>query len=238
MIVLLCPSKGRPEKIKRMWESAKATASNIQLIATVSKEEYNDYYIALKDEYNVLILQEADLMPTVHKWNKSADLAMTQKEAKLFMVTGDDMIFDTQGWDKAILDHYEALNDKIQVYALQDSRDKDGTPHPIMTREYIQAMGYFVQPIFLHWFIDIWTAEIARANGCFTHLREYLLMHDKDNDKGKPDLTHTGIRSYGWAERDKYCNDKMQHVLRSEMLRLGKIMTNKYHDNYLRGLSL
>lgn len=224
MIVLLCPTKGRPDKLKRMWESAKATATNIQLCITVSKEEYPEYHSVLKDEKNVWILQEPDLMPTAYKWNKSADLCMTQQGMQLFMVAGDDMIFDSPGWDKALLDHYNALDNKIHVYHLQDSRDKDGTPHPVMTREYIEAMGYFVPPIFLHWQIDTWTVEMAKANNCFTHMRDYKLIHDKPSDSGKPDATHTGIRSYGWAERDAYVAKTCKHFLESEKLRLGSKM--------------
>ena len=73
---------------------------------------------------------------------------------QLFMVAADDMIFNTVGWDKDLIQHYENLENKIHVYHLQDSRDIDGTPHPIMSREYIEATGYFVPPIFLHWEID------------------------------------------------------------------------------------
>lgn len=225
MIALLCPSKGRPEKLRRMWDSAKVTASNIQLCITVSKEEYPEYLAVLRAEGPTTapsswILQEPDLLPTVHKWNKSADLAMTQKDIKLFMVAGDDMIFDTPGWDKALLDHYNALDNKIHVFSLRDSRDPDGTPHPVVSREYIEALGYMIPPIFTHWEIDVWTVAIAKANNCFTHLKDYLLIHDKDSDKGKPDQTHIGIRSYGWRERDAYVARTCRHFLEIEKNRL------------------
>lgn len=160
-------------------------------------------------------------MPTVYMWN---DLAMEcfnrNPDVKLFMLASDDIIFATPGWDKALIDHYNALENKIHVYHLQDSRDVEGTPHPIVTREYINAMGYFMPPIFMHWFVDSWTVKIAKANNRFTHLKDYSLIHDKPSDKGAADETHNRIRRMGWHQRDTEVNRTCQHILEWETRRL------------------
>lgn len=226
MIALLCPSKGRPDKLKRMWESAQATTSTrVKLYLAVSQEDYPQYKQFEGPRVQITIMPE--LMPTAQKWNYLADLAMQESTNNIFFLAGDDMIFETPNWDNAIAEHFltyfYSLENKIHVYHLQDSRSEEGTPHPIVTRDYIKAMGYFVPPLFLHWFIDTWTVEIAKANNCYTHLKDYLLIHDKDNDKGVPDATHTGIRSYGWRDRDAYVNEKMQHVLQEEIRKLSRI---------------
>lgn len=224
MIALLCPSKGRPEKLQRMVQSAyDTTTSKVQIFVAVSPEEFESYKAVLNipenDRVGLVIVTMPELSPTGFKWNKLAELAMTQ-DNKLFMIAGDDMIFDTPAWDEALLCRRESFADKIEVFALQDSRDKDGTPHPIISREYIEAMGYLIPPIFLHWHIDTWTVEIARASSRFTHLRDYKLIHDKPSDKGEPDATHTGISSYGWKQHDDYINKKMQSCLLNEKMRL------------------
>lgn len=169
---------------------------------------------------NHIYTDDRDMMPTVQKWNDLAEFAKEYSNLKLFMLGSDDMYFETPGWDKALLDHYNALENKIHVYALRDSRDASGTPHPIVTREYIDAMGYFMPPIFLHWFIDTWTVEIAKANGVFTHMKDYLLVHDKPSDKGQGDETHNRIRQWGWHDRDKWVNEKCAHFLVQEKYRL------------------
>jgi hypothetical protein len=130
------------------------------------------------------------------------------------------MVFTTPCWDTALLDHYNALENKIHVYHLRDSRNPDGTPHPIVTREYIEAMGYFLPPIFLHWFIDSWTVDIAKSNGVFTHLKDYELQHIKPSDKGQGDETHNRIRNMGWRERDGWVAEKCKHYLALEKSRL------------------
>jgi len=220
MIAILCPTYRRPKQCKGMWDSVGGVAriylctDSIDLMdCKLSGIETTDFVDA--DPH----------LPTAQKWNLLALEALKEPSTKLFMLGADDMVFETEGWDKALIDHYNALENKIHVYHLQDSRDPDGTPHYIVTREYIEAMGYFFPPIFLHWFGDSWTVDIARSNDCFTHLRGYSLRHDKPSDKGQPDETFNRIRSWGWRERDQYVNDTMQHVLGGEKNRLRKAMS-------------
>lgn len=224
MIAILCPTRGRPEQCQRMIESAfRTSAGKVQLYIAVSGDEFEVYKGALfvpdQNRVGVCMVEMPDGMPTAHKWNRLAELAAKQP-AGLFMLGSDDMYFDTPGWDKALIDHYNSLENKIHCYALQDSRDIDGTPHPIVTREWIEAMGYAFPPIFLHWFLDTWTVDIAKANNCFTHLRDYLLVHDKLSDKGLADETHSRIRQWDWHDRDKWVNDHCQHFLEHEKERL------------------
>lgn len=221
MIAILCPTRGRPEQCRRMIDSAIKTSSqgtSLRFHLGVGSDipEYEKEF----PPSIIKIHSYQDNLPTVQKWNMLAEEAKNNPYNGLFMLGADDMIFETAGWDKALIDHYNALENKIHVYALQDSRDETGTPHPIVTREYIEAMGYFLPPIFLHWFCDTWTVEIARANNCFTHLTDYSLRHKKPSDHGNPDETHSRIRSWGWNERDKYVNNKLQPVLEFEKNRL------------------
>lgn len=145
-------------------------------------------------------------------------------EKKLYIVGSDDTIFATPHWDKALIDAYEALENKVHVFSMLDSRDAKGTPHPIVTREYIDAMGYFLPPIFLHWFVDSWTVDIAKSNNCFMRLDDYLLVHDKPSDRGESDETHMRIRNLGWHERDTYVNQSCRHFLELEKKRLAQII--------------
>lgn len=217
MIALLCPSRKRPELAKRMWDSATG-----RLYLGITHAELASYRELAEESY-VIPVAFPDNLPTVHKWNMLAEKALEYPNNKLFMVAADDMYFETPDWDKALIEHYNALENKIHVYHLQDSRDENGTPHPIVTREYIDAMGYFMPPWFLHWQIDTWTVGIAKANNCFTHFKDFKLVHDKPSDKGQGDETHSRIREWGWSERDNYVSNKMQHILQDEIRRLSRI---------------
>lgn len=204
MISLLCPSR-RHEAFERMQQSVQRTSSKVSILS--DQGQFPEY------------------LPTVHKWNMLTQTALRNTDVNLFMLAADDIIFDTTGWDQALRDHYNALKNKIHVFALQDSRDPNGTPHPIVTREWIIAMGYAFPPIFLHWFVDTWTVAIASSVDAFTHLKDFKLIHDKPSDYGRIDKTHTGIRSMGWHQRDQYTNDTCQHFLEFEKQRLAKHFT-------------
>lgn len=222
-IAILVPTKRRPEQFKRMVDSVALTASSeIKVLPFLAD---SDDYIFPEACTTPIIGQE--WLPTVHKWNLLAEYAKDYNPS-LFMLGADDMVFESKGWDKALLDHYDALENKIHVYHLQDSRDKDGTPHPIVTREYIEAMGYFLPPIFLHWYCDSWTVQIAKENACFTHLRDHSLAHIKPSDEGKPDSTHTGIREHGWHNRDKYVAEKCADYLEEQKRKLGNIIIKTF----------
>lgn len=239
-IALLCPTRGRPEQCRRMVQSVyNSSIGNIGIYLAVSAEEFDTYKQSLElpenDRVGVVMVAMPD-QPTGFKWNKLAELAIAsppKQGAKLFMLCADDTVFSTPCWDKALIDHYNVLENKIHVYALRDSRDPDGTPHPIVTREYIEAMGYFLPPIFLHWFVDSWTVDIAKANNCFTHLKDYMLIHDKPSDKGPGDDTHNRIRAMGWRERDGWVNDHCQHFLEYEKRRLAKVITDQHNARFV-----
>lgn len=228
MIAILVPTRARPDQCRRMIESVFATAKGEFCIYLYiadddpRMDEYNELSKSYGHDDDVYWCHGPDY-PTVHKWNM---LAKEAKACELFMLGADDMYFATPGWDKALADHYNALENKIHVYHLQDSRDPKGTPHPIVTREYISALGYFLPPIFLHWFIDTWTREIGKANGVFTHFHDYSLVHNKPSDNGMADDTHNRIRLAGWLQRDNYVNETCQHFLECETVRVHQTIVN------------
>lgn len=219
MIAILVPTRGRPEQFKRMCESVeKTTKAPVTIIpASNGGDEYagNQYPIDC---------------PTVFMWNDLA--AQNIDRFDLFMLGSDDIIFATPGWAEAITEHYNNLTDKAHVYALQDSRDPEGTPHIICTKEWIKDMGWFLPPIFNHFYVDTWSVEIAKYNGCFTHMRDYLLVHDKANDRGSPDDTHKRIRNNGTLARDASVAGNCNYLLEYEKQRLNKIIRDRYHEKY------
>lgn len=231
-IALCCPSRQRPELFNRMVNSAVNTAydkNNVSVYLGVGDDDWPDYEKKIPDFIKGITTFPVGC-PTVYKWNMIAIKQAMWNKHTHYMLAADDMIFTTPHWDRAILEHYDGLQNKIHAYSLRDSRDNDGTPHPIVTREYIEAMGYFLPPIFLHWFVDSWTIDIGRANSCFTHIKDYMLVHDKPFHRGEPDDTHMCIRRAGWLNSDQWTNEKCKHFLELEKERLRKHMLNKSVD--------
>lgn len=207
-IALICPTRGRPVQFRRMVDSAMRTAQNPDNIHVyfylAETDSTRDYYPNLERTTRFL----------GHDWSAvmaSNYLAQHTNGESLLFMCADDCVFSTPHWDTALL---EASKDgKPCVFSLLDSRDPNGTPHPIVSRSFMEVLGYFMPPIFLHWHCDTWVSDIAKSTGCFVHLRDYLLIHDKPSDRGQPDETHRRIRDLGWNIRDKYVNDVCQDYL-------------------------
>lgn len=222
-IALLCPTRQRFEQCKRMVQSVVATSDSqidIHLGLTIGDDtdEFRIWHGAFKhDKIKIMLKMYPDGMPTGFKWNNLAERAMEDNEVRIFMLAADDVIFSTPCWDAAL---WEAYDRKPRVFSFLDNRDPDGTPHPIVTREYIEKMGYFMVPIFLHWFLDSWTVEIGKANNCFTHLKDFMLLHDKPSDKLMGDDTYNMIRKAGWHDRDRWVHKHCQYILEYEKKRL------------------
>jgi hypothetical protein len=226
-IALLCPTRARAEQFNRMSGSAFQTADNLGNIKIYAAFTDGDTHLpdyVLQRIHKSTIYPEG--VPTAYKWNLLAEQAMADG-ATIFMLCADDVIFSTPCWDKALLDHYNALENKIHAYHLLDSRNPEGTPHPIFTREWIEFFGYMLPPIFLHWRVDTWSTDIAKAAEVFTHMKEYMLIHDKPSDVGKPDETHNRIRNWGWHDRDQYVHAKCQHYLDFDKRRLQAYILSK-----------
>lgn len=215
MIAILCPSYRRNKLAKRLWDNIGDKATLYFCTDSIDLMDYKGIGI---DTVNYLYADPN--LPTVHKWNLLAEEALKNPDNKLFMLGADDMYFASHSWAEDLTEAYNKLENKIHLFAFQDSRDELGTPHPVVSREWIEALGYAFPPIFLHWQLDTWAVEIAKANNCFTHLIHHELVHDKPSDRGEYDQTHHRIRSFGWADRDAWVADKMQHLLSSEKARL------------------
>lgn len=219
MIALLCPTRKRASQCKRMVDSVNKTSDETSIYLTFDEKERGEYAGIVAHKMCL-----PDGMPTAHKWNELAQLAMVNPSNKLFMLAADDMIFTTPDWDKALLEHYSALGNKVHLYSFQDSRDQNGTPHPIFTREWIEFWGYMVNPIYNHWYVDTHAVTVAKSAGCFTHMRDYLLVHDKPSDRNEGDETHNKIRTMGWKQRDDFVWNNTLDYLELDKEKLSRFM--------------
>ena len=102
MISVCVPSRGRPEKCKRMIESfLDTTTGPIEFIIYINSNDpkLSDYKRLIKSEY----LIEGNEYFANHGWNITAKKA---KGSILFM-SGDAEIMQTQDWDTTV--YHESL---------------------------------------------------------------------------------------------------------------------------------
>lgn len=207
-IALLCPSRGRPDLAKRMVDSVLATAVHPQRVEILfylngddpEAKRYIDWLTQPEYKGSVRFTVGTDA-PTAYSWN----LLAQETDADLLMLCGDDCVFQTRGWDNAFEATAGTFKNGIGVLSFMDGRSAPGTghPHPVVSRKFMETLGYFTPPLFFHWYVDTWLVTLAQQAGVFHYLEEVLVDHVKPAETTGADDTHRRIRMGVWQARDK-----------------------------------
>lgn len=165
MISLMTPSRGRPESLKRMAHSARATAARrIEIIVWLDVDDP-----ALTDNIRVCreekILYQLGPRNILHssRWDKCLPLAT----GDLLAHANDDIVFRTPGWDETVEDFFAASEDKLWVVGGDDEYLHSETlaPHPIVHRRWFEILGYVIPPYFDAEWGDTWVSDLANRVG-------------------------------------------------------------------------
>lgn len=159
-ISLLLPSRNRPEDFERMWTSAVKTATDPKNIEFVVYRDEDD-----KSQYNYpanSIELIGDRCVLSEMWNRCQQVA----EGEIYMHCGDDIIFQTVGWDTLVRNAFESSKDRIIFVHGNDGffADKFGT-HGFIHKNWVDTVGYFVPPYFSSDFNDTWLNDVANMIG-------------------------------------------------------------------------
>jgi len=197
MISLILPTRGRPENIRRFWNSAKETASG-----EIEACFYIDDDDLVSEEVIKEIGQKYVKGPRIvlsEMWNEAYKLATGDIIGHL----GDDIIFRTPDWDTLVRNKIESFPDKIAFVYGKDgySPDTFGT-HGFIHRNWINATGYFLPPYFSSDMNDVWLNDVAKEIGRHFLIPEIYTEHMHFiNGKAEKDQTHLDRLERG--ERDK-----------------------------------
>lgn len=159
MISILAPTRKRPVEFLRMVDSVRGTAHGpVDIVAYVDEDD-----LATKDEIWRLCSQIV-VGPRIvmsNMWNKLVPVA----QGDILMLGSDDMVMRTRGWDDMVYGAFTGFPDQILMVhgdSLGENREIFG-PHPIVSRKWVDTLGYFTPPYFGCDFADTWINDIADA---------------------------------------------------------------------------
>jgi len=187
-IAVLCPTRSRPFLAKQMAQSCIDTATNkddIQILLYLNDDDSElGNYTPLHEHEKVKILVGNDA-PTAWSWNYLA----TKCEADIFLLMGDDALFITEGWDVLLCEQAKNYPDNIFCFGFNNDIEFNATPHVAIGKGGLRALGYFVPPIFLHWYVDTWSVEVYKKTDRYKYLQNITVKHNTPKVTGRVDDT-------------------------------------------------
>lgn len=160
-ISILCPTRGRPENVKRLLDSIKETSTVMPQVVFYRDDDDApfplDFYWSQRMNVKVV---NGPRIKMAEMWNRCAEVA----EGEILMVAGDDIVFRTKGWDDDVRRAFAAFPDRLVMVHGNDGvyAEKFGT-HFFLHRNWVDAVGYVTPPYFEGDFVDTWWNEIATA---------------------------------------------------------------------------
>lgn len=159
MISILVPSRGRPDNLRRLYQSLlETTEGEWELLVRLDEDdptriEYDQPPHQANVTSNRGLLSQA--------WNDLVPYAL----GDILMHGGDDIVFRTEGWDRIVR---EAFPDDRVAFVHGDDLggkgDRLGT-HGFISRRAVEMVGYFMPPYFASDYNDLWWNEVYESIG-------------------------------------------------------------------------
>jgi hypothetical protein len=194
MISLCCPTRGRPENVRRLISSAQETAAHLDKLECVFYFDDDDK-TSRTLRSDPAVFDGKRTVPVVgprtvlsESWNRCADVA----KGDILHHCGDDIVFRTRDWDELVEREFAATPDRILlVYGRDGIHDSNLSTHAFVHRRWVEALGYLCPPYFSSDWNDTWLFDVAGAIGRRRYLPELYTEHMHfSNGKAPLDQTH------------------------------------------------
>lgn len=201
--LIMCPTRGRPERCARMIESFSATRQgNTELICYVAEDDpqieaYRAYANAPRSgkRFAGIRFEFGPRITIVRVFNKCLE-----HEADFYGEINDDHIYHTEGWDvkleSAIIAHGRGM-----AYGRTEN-----LPSGVMiSADCVRALGYFHVPCFQHQYCDNAMRDLYNSAGLLIHVPEVWIEHCHPVfGKATPDETYGAMAAAGPDDAKAY----------------------------------
>jgi hypothetical protein len=208
-ILIVVPSKGRPEMMQSFIESWQLTTSGKSDILVGLDDDDET-----KTKYPISVNRA--LMVNGYELNKKNNILATYGASKGYPIIGclsDDFIFHTKGWEDQIIEWQEVNkgicygNDLLQGANLPTA--------PFIHSSIITALGYAAPPELIHYYIDNYWLELGMRLDKLKYFPDIIIEH-KHWSSGKSIKDETYSNSEKLMTQDRETWDKYRETKLSE----------------------
>jgi hypothetical protein len=208
-LLVITPSRGRPERLRAMISACLSLAEADTDIAVgiddddPAASEYEAYLRAFPPGYVFYVKAERRALGM---WtNRIAAANIDQYRA--FASLGDDHLPRTPGWDGLLLEAIDKLNDTGSGIAYGDDLHQGAAlpTAPVISSDIVEALGWMCEPSLAHMYLDNAWRDLGRAAGCLAYVPGVVIEHlHPDAGKAVTDGTYAASRTGEEADRQAY----------------------------------
>jgi hypothetical protein len=199
-LLVIVPSRGRPQSIARLLDAVHATAkmkTHVHVAVDDDDPELERYRYVMSQAAG-----DGDRLTTGPRKGLCAwtnELALARAGEYPFLASlGDDHVPYTPGWDKALIRAIVSMGGTGLAYPWDGTRE-DIPEACVISSDIVQALGWFCLPELSHWYPDNVWADLGRGAGCLRHLRAVKVEHAWKGDQTSKDSSKSIS-----ADRDAY----------------------------------
>jgi hypothetical protein len=150
-VLVICPSRDRPQSLYRMIESFVATSTHARLVVVIDDDQTDMYDLGgFGDRVSCVVKSPPKAGPAA-----TYNAVWSSTPAEVYGALTDDCEFLTHGWDDVVLELREKMPGRVGLIApWSNVKDFEGTvideidyvQFSFITKEWGAALGYFTYP--------------------------------------------------------------------------------------------
>ena len=223
-----CPTRGRPQNVRRFIESIKSTSDNfsdIEILFYVDDDD--DSFPDDVLSFNVRKIKGKRVWLTL-----AHNILYSNSIGEIIFYGGDDAVFKTTGWDSLVKKSFDLSEDKILLVYGNDNGwyGSKIAIHGFVHKKWVEALGYFAYPG-RGSSMDRWVTEVAKKLNRATYLESIVIEHvhyrqgaaSAEFDKTYQEAENEILRWGGYLRHYK----KLKYERRIDRIILGNIMIQK-----------
>lgn len=213
-LLVITPSRGRPQNVARLLDAVHATARAVTHVAVAVDDDDPEFaaYEAVMGQHGGTgdWLTHAPRMGLI-EWTNA--IAVPQAGYyKALASFGDDHLPRTKGWDAALLRAIDDMGGTGVAYPWDGVRE-DVPEAPVVSTDIVQALGWLLNPACAHYFGDDTLGAIGRGAGCLRYLRAVWVEHlTPANGKAPGDQTYRDNSASIAADKAAYQQWRQEHL--------------------------
>jgi hypothetical protein len=210
-LLVIVPSRGRPQSIARLLDAVHATAKMETYVHIAVDEDdpaLDGYKQVMSHAAAAGIAGKGTVLEIGSRKNLTEwtnKIAIQQADNYPYLASfGDDHVPCTPGWDKALITVIERAGGTGFAYPWDETRE-DIPEAVVMSSNIVKALGWMAYPGCTHWYIDTIWADLGRGIGVLKHLRAIKVEQVRKTDQ-------TSIESSEKLDQDRSAYYEWRHT--------------------------